>query len=192
MNMLIDPLPTSTEIDGAEYEIDIRHTTAIRFEQMILDGNQENLAERALQLFFPTGVPPNQEAALDAIVWFYRGNPKKGKGKSSSKKAIYSFEHDAGMIITAFMADYSIDLTKEILHWWVFLDLFAGLRVDNQICKVMGYRSTDIRKLKGEQKRFYQQMQKLYAIPAPKIEQEKMDAVTNALLNDGNVSEMLA
>lgn len=55
----------------------------------------------------------------------------------------------------------------------------------------MEYRAADITKMKGDQKKFYQQMKKLYSLPTPRDEVEKLDEINEALLNGGDVSEVL-
>ena len=91
------------------------------------------------------------------------------------------------------MADYRIDLNDvEFLHWWKFRALFTGLKPDNLICKIMDYRAADLSKLKGEERKFYQKMQKQYALPVPKAEQEKCNAIAETLLISGDLSGTLS
>ena len=70
--------------------------------------------------------------------------------------------------------------------------LFRGLNDENQIVKIMGYRAMDIpNTMTQEQKEHYRKMKKLYALPLPKTEQEKLNSIEEALLNGGNVSDLL-
>lgn len=69
--------------------------------------------------------------------------------------------------------------------------LFASLSDENLISKIMGYRSMDISKLKGEERRYYQKLKKQFAIPLPKSEQEKLDKMNEILMNGGNVSKAI-
>ena len=56
----------------------------------------------------------------------------------------------------------------------------------------MGYRDMEITsKMSNEQKQFYRRMKKQFAIPLPKTEREKLNAIEEALLNGGDISKML-
>ncbi len=41
----------------------------------------------------------------------------------------------------------------EYMHWWKFRALFHALTDDNEIVKIMGYRSIDIGKIKDRERR---------------------------------------
>lgn len=147
----------------------------------------------ALNLYYPV-IPKKTQAAFEKIRWFYSGGMEiqqnKHKGGATAKQ-IYDYEYDAPYIYAAFMSDYGIDLQKG-LHWWKFRALFQSLREENQICKIMGYRSMDISHLKGKEKSFYAKMQKKFAIPLPKSEQEKVNEINEILLGGGDLSKVLA
>ena len=70
--------------------------------------------------------------------------------------------------------------------------MFKGLKEDNLIVKIMGYRSMDLSKIKDkEQKAYYKKMQKLYEIPIAKDEDEKINEIDKILLGDGDISKVL-
>ena len=131
------------------------------------------------------------------MLWFYRCGKEitssKGNGKGKRVTQIYSFEHDDDYIYAAFMDQYNIDLQDiEYLHWWKFKAMFKSLKEDNEIVKIMGYRSMDLSKIKSkEEKAYYKKMRKLYEIPIPKDEREKLDEITEALLLGKNVNNLL-
>ena len=199
MNMLIDSLPHSICINGKEYAIRYDHKTAILYETMMLDEEVEG-AEKpllALRLFYPI-IPTDWVEALEGIQWFYRcgeddvkvKSKKKSKGKQDR---IYSFEHDATYIYSAFLEQYGIDLTEvQGLHWWKFRALVQGLNEDCALCKIMGYRGMEIPDSMGkEQKEFYRKMKEQYRIPLAKGEQEKLNAIEEALLHGGDLAGLL-
>ena len=101
--------------------------------------------------------------------------------------------HDDDYIYAAFMDQYNIDLQDiEYLHWWKFKAMFKSLKEDNEIVKIMGYRSMDLSKIKDkEEKAYYKKMQELYKLPISKDEKEKLDEITVALLNGGDLSKVL-
>ena len=183
MNILIDPLPTSVEIDNEQYEINSDFRTAIIFEMLMQDDevNEYDKIFTALELFYPV-IPTNLQEAIDKIMWFYAGevnnvNNSVGKGVTKSEQQ-YNYEYDADYIFAAFLDQYGIDLNEiEYIHWWKFKALFKNLKEDNLIVKIMQYRSIDLRKIKDkeEQKR-YKELKELYKIPISKTEVEKKNS----------------
>lgn len=194
MNLLLNLAPQSVEIGGHSYEFDADFRNCIKFESLMFDPeiDEDSRGAFALDLFYPQ-IPEDIPAAFQGIIQFYAtGQKDEKRSGSGSQKRIYSFEYDADYIFAAFMADYGIDLNEiDFLHWWKFRALFAGLKPDNLICKIMEYRSADTKSMKGEQKKFYEKMQRQYALPRPKAEQDKLNEISAALMNGGNVSEVL-
>lgn len=95
--------------------------------------------------------------------------------KNGDSKQIYSFEYDAELIYSAFMSQYGIDLQDiPYLHWWKFKAMFEGLNQDNKIVEVMSYRSINVLKIKDkEEKARIKKLQKAYALPDMRTEEEK-------------------
>ena len=198
MNILIDLLPTIVNINNVEYEINSDFRTSILFELLMQDDSigEEDKILMALQLYYPV-IPESINEAIEQILWFYRCGKEitssKGNGKGKRVTQIYSFEHDDDYIYAAFMDQYNIDLQDiEYLHWWKFKAMFKSLKEDNEIVKIMGYRSMDLSKIKDkEEKAYYKKMQELYKLPISKDEKEKLDEITVALLNGGDLSKVL-
>lgn len=198
INILIDELPNTVKIDNEEYKINSGFRESILFELMMQDTSisEEDKIITALELYYPV-IPENINLAIEKMLWFYRCGKditkSKGNGKGKSVTQIYSFEHDDDYIYAAFMDQYNIDLQDiEYLHWWKFKAMFKSLKEDNEIVKIMSYRSMDISKIKDkEQKAHYKKMQKLYEIPISKDEKEKLDDINNILLNGGDLSKVL-
>lgn len=200
MNLLIDLIPTSVDINNKKYEINSDFRTSILFELLMQDKSIKDNDKfyLALELYYPI-VPDDITLAIEKILWFYRGGKDivksrgQGKGQGRSSTQIYSFEYDDDYIYAAFMDQYNIDLQDvDELHWWKFKALFKSLKEDNEIVKIMRYRSTDLSTIKDkEQKAYYKKMQELYKIPLPQDEQEKLDEITNALLIGDDISKFL-
>ncbi|AVP66030.1 hypothetical protein C3B64_17995 [Clostridium botulinum] len=197
MNMLIDLVPTTIEIEDVEYKINSDFRTSILFELLMQDNelSEEDKIMQALQLYYPV-IPSNINEAVEQMLWFYRCGkdiiPSKGTGKGKSTQ-IYNFEYDDDYIYSAFLDQYRIDLQDiEYLHWWKFKAMFKALKEDNEIVKIMGYRSMDLSKIKDkEEKNYYRKMQELYKIPIAKDEKDKLEEINNILLNGGDVSKVL-
>ena len=70
--------------------------------------------------------------------------------------------------------------------------MFKSLKEDNEIVKIMGYRSMKLSKIKDkEQKAYYTKMQNLYKLPVAKNDQEKLEEIEQALLNGEDISKLL-
>lgn len=198
MNILIDLVPTSVNIDNKEYEVNSDFRTSILFELLMQDNSIEEKEKfiLALQLYYPV-IPENINAAIEQMLWFYKCGKdiKKSKGNSKGKSAtqIYSFEHDDDYIYAAFMDQYNIDLQDiKYLHWWKFKAMFNSLKEDIKIVKIMEYRSMDLSKIKDkEEKAYYKKMQEFYKLPMSKDEREKLDDINYILLNGGDLSKVL-
>jgi len=197
MNILIDLLPKEVNIEGEDYKINSDFRTSILFELLMQDNSitEEDKIIQALELYYPI-LPKDLNKAIEGILWFYRcgkdevENKNKGTGKSTN---VYSFDYDDDLIYSAFLDQYNVDLQDvDYLHWWKFKAMFRGLREDNEIVKIMGYRAMDVNKIKDkEQKAHYKKMQDLHKIPINKDEKGKLDEINNILLNCGDVSKVL-
>ena len=103
--------------------------------------------------------------------------------KQQRKKQIFSYEYDAKYIYSAFLDQYGLDLNEiDYLHWFKFKALFEGLKSDNKICEIMGYRAIDLSKIKDkEQKQHYKRLQREFALPDNRTTEEKEQDFANAL-----------
>lgn len=199
MNILIDLLPDHVTIKGVEYEINSDFRTSILFELLMQDKNisEEEKLISAIELYYKE-VPGDLNEAINKIIWFYTcgkdAQSYKGTGKGKNIQ-VYSFEHDAEYIYSAFLDQYRINLQQvDYLHWWEFKAMFKGLTEEKEIVKIMGYRSVDINKIKDkEQKAYYKKMKELYKIPSniSKDEKQKLDQIQEILLNGGDLSKIL-
>ena len=181
MNILIDLLPSSVKINGAEYDINSDFRTSVLFSLLMEDDslNEEEKVLQALNLYYPV-VPDNLEEAIEQIKWFYScgklDNPIGNKKARASSKKVFDFEVDANYIYSAFMSQYNIDL-QDIgqLHWWKFKALLEGLKEDNKLSKIIEYSSMDLSKIKDkEQRKFYKDMQKQYSLKKENEEDLKL------------------
>lgn len=198
MNILVDLVPTTVSINNKKYEINSDFRTSILFEMMMQDENlsDEDKVVATLELYY-TECPTNISEAMDKVLWFYRGGKdiliSNSNSKGKSIKNVYHFEYDDEYIYAAFLDQYNIDLQDiEYLHWWKFKAMFKALKEDNEIVKIMGYRSMDISKIKDkEQREHYKKLKKMYEIPKSKNEVEKVNEMENILLNGGDISKIL-
>lgn len=198
MNILIDELPSSVEIDGKDYIIRADFRTSILFGLLMQDSelDDEEKYDAALGLYYPV-YPHDEEQAIEAICWFYRCGREPHDvytNGTESAKHVYSMEYDSLYIYAAFMQQYHIDLTTADLHWWQFKGLFDTLSDQTEFVKIMGYRSVEISsKMTAEQQKFYRTMKRRYALPdeMSQSEQQKLDAIEQALMTGGDVQAIL-
>lgn len=168
MNLLLDPLPVQVSIGGTDWPINTDFRFGILFELMMQDPEvpEELRVPKALALFYPQ-IPTDLSSALEWAIWFYRCGKEEGtagSGRAEGAKQGYSFEEDGEYIYAAFREAYGVDLNTAQLHWWAFRAMFRGLPEGCQFCKIMGYRTMDLKGLPKGQKKHYERLQRLYAL----------------------------
>lgn len=178
MNILIDDI-SQTVKEKIKEDFDTNFRTTILFELLMQDNEISNEAKiiQALKLYYKK-IPKDIKTSIENILWFYSGGKEKKILQETQKentKQIYSYEFDAEYIYSAFIDQYNINLqTIEYLHWWEFKAMFQGLKEDNLIVKIMGYRSINLGEIKDkEEKKYYKKLKKLYALPDMRTEEQK-------------------
>lgn len=185
MNLLLDALPETVSIQGEEYEInsDFRYMILFELAMQDPDVSTEEAAYIGLNLFFGTDLP-NQllEPAAEALMWFYRQgkepevieDDEEDIEEMEPHEVIFSYDEDAPYIYAAFMSQYGINLQKEDLHWWEFSALFKGLHEDEQIIKIIGYRSAKVSSdMSKSEKKHLLKMKKLYKLKDNRTQEQK-------------------
>ena len=212
MNILLDPLPETVNIGGAEYPIETDFRTSILFELLIRDGEYEGseMILKGLDLYFHNSIPADLVEAANQMIWFYlcgkaentqtgsKGEPDGDPGAESddisgADGSDYSFEHDADYIYAAFFSAYGIDLAEiPYMHWWKFRALMRSLPQDCEFSRILGYRGIKITsKMSESDREFYRRMKRIYALPLPEKEQERHNKLVEILKNGGDPSALL-
>lgn len=189
MNLLLDDI---NELVKNKIKIDFNtdFRTSITFELLMQNPKYSIRAKtyQALKLFYPKlEQVTNLEEALDNIIWFYSCDNENKNSKNyenKKQKQIYSYEFDNELIYSAFKNQYNIDLEEiEYLHWWKFRAMFNGLKSDNRIVEIMGYRAIDLSKIKDkEERKRYKKLQKIYALPDMRTQEQKESEFACAFL----------
>lgn len=189
INLLLDNINEVVK-DRIKIDFDTNFKIGIAFELMMQNHKYSMQAKtyQALKLFYPEmNKIKDTKKAIDDIVWFYscgRSEEKTSqKNKKSKNKQIYSYEFDNDLIYSAFKNQYNVDLEEiEYLHWWKFRAMFNGLKSDNRIVEIMGYRAMDLSKIKDkEMKKHYKQLQEEHKLPDMRSEEEKEEDFAEAL-----------
>ncbi|MEG2621409.1 MAG: bacteriophage Gp15 family protein [Clostridia bacterium] len=183
LNILIDPLPLTVCVGGRDVPISSGFRTGILFEMLMLDKSirQDQKAALAIGMYFGDEVPEPINEAVEQMMNFYACGKDEdvlrsvGKGTESKTKRCYDYDIDAPYIYAAFLSQYRIDLQDvDDLHWWKFMAMFLGLNDDNEICKIMEYRSVDLAKIKNKAERErYAKLKHKYALPDTRTSEQK-------------------
>ena len=208
MNLLTKKPPHKLEIGDYYVGINTDFRLMIEFELLLTEETEsENFEYKFINLldrFMPNlGYcdAANQDEIVAAITRYY----SCGKDYSLDMdladdeaddkplaQRIYSFNFDDEYIYAAFMEAYGIDLTEADMHWWKFRALFNALPQSCMFSRILSYRGMEITSdMSSSQKDFYRKMQRKFALPLPKSEQAKMDAITAALMGSGDLSGVL-
>lgn len=157
--------PETICVNGQEYSIDTDFRVWMEFQSILTrDGKEREKAERLAGFMARLGLPPAKEA-LDAMLEFYTAESKeKAVASKRTRPVSFDFQQDSEYIYAAFMGAYHIDLTTVSLHWWTFKALFKALPEDCELCKIMRYRTVDLKDVPKEQRKFYQEQKARYSL----------------------------
>ena len=174
-NIILDKLPQYTPA-GFKIRTDFRES--IKFELLMQDNKIEDTEKIAIALnLYYYEIPENIEKAIEEMLWFYRCGKEIKASQSGNIKnnQIYSYEFDDAYIYSAYKDQYKIDLnTIRYLHWWKFKAMFEGLKEDNKIVEIMGYRAIDLGKIKDKDEKVrYKKLKKIYALPDMRTPEQK-------------------
>lgn len=190
MSLLLNKLDNKVILDGKEVYIDLDFRNFIRLELMSQDPSIDDFTRITVTLnnFYGTSSIIEYKKAIRIILDYYTSDgsdlyeveeedkqKREARSSSSPNKPILDFNYDAGLIYAAFKEQYNIDLIDiDFLHWWKFKALLLGLNENTKLSKVMYYRGVEIdSKMDKEQKKFLQEMKRLYALPDRRTDKEK-------------------
>ena len=181
---IYDPYPDMVEMDGKTYLLDLAFDNVLRaidvwdMDDMTRSDRTEVMC--ALLLAHPdTDMPKDageRARLLDAV---FRLFPK---GDSTQEKVI-DFHQDAAMIRTAFFR-IGIDLLKDRIHFFQFLELLADLPKDTALMRTIDIRTRPIPKATKENREQIAELQRLKAKVAIKVsEEDRMKRFAESLKN---------
>lgn len=191
MNMLTEAPPDRLKVGGAIFLINSDFRMMIRVEGILAKSiPKEEKAKQLLPVlieFYKNDerITDLLDDAVEQLLWFYKAVDRSTTDTTESpedddtqtkknKQPSYSYEHDGGLIYSAFLDQYNMDLiTIPHLHWWIFVALLDALRSDCEFKKVIGYRTITITNdMSDEQKKTYRELKRIYKLPDHRTPEE--------------------
>jgi hypothetical protein len=167
VNILIEELPDSVEIDDVEYSLNVDFRSCLR--TILAFEDYELTTQEKYQIMISNlyqEVPTNLTKAVALGIKFLNGGEESKDEDGGNSPRLYSFSQDAGYIFSAFQQTHGIDLESTPVHWWKFLALFMDLGSETTFCSLIGLR----KRIKNgtatkEEKRAYREMKEIVDIP---------------------------
>lgn len=163
-------LPSAIEVDGRSYSIKTDFHWWLQFHYLIKSESIKSFTD--IDFLYSGRKPNDRIKGYEELLKFL--NPEKKIPRAintePSNVIVYDYELDAGLIYSAFMEQYGIDLFESNMHWWKFLELFNGLHNTrfNEI--------TSIRCFKKDDKQSYEdsmlELQRMWSIETEESEEK--------------------
>ena len=138
MIKLYEGLPQGVIVDGRFYRLNLGFKNVLKMLEILDDENLTMTARDYLALKCVLNRPRNVNKVLPAVkALLFEKRPQTGE-------KLTSFEQDAGLIRTAFLQEYKIDLFRENIHWLQFIELLQNLPGGNRYEEILGIRARPI------------------------------------------------
>ncbi|MGN0533288.1 MAG: Gp15 family bacteriophage protein [Eubacterium sp.] len=171
--------PEYAIIDGKEYVINTDFNVALKCFEVIEDEEISD-TERALAVIFLLFgfIPENNLDEFLEKATLYLQCGEKSNDSSRSERDM-DLTADRCYINASFMSDYKIDLSKEKMHYWMFIDLLKGLTENSILSRVREIRNYDLSDIKDAKTRNkILKSQEAVALPK-KLTKEEQEAIDN-------------
>lgn len=158
-NAMLDRLPEDYNgwLIRTDYRIGVQIQLCIS-DPEIPDSDKTAIA---LNLLYGRGMPDFQ-TAIEGLQWFLScGNPTKDP--DSGEPPVFSFEQDAGRIVSAFKKVFGLDISRERLHWFEFVPMLGDL-AKTSFTDVIGIRTTDLSEISKKKQAEFRRMQQRFAL----------------------------
>lgn len=164
MSKIFEKPPESVKVLGEEYKINTDFRIWLEISEFL--SKEIPIKDKLCFLLinaYRDKLPPDMEAAVDALISFM--NMGKSERKSKKHEKVIDFKKDQNLIYAAFYQQYGISLYRQSLHWWEFMALLSALDDNTAFIKVVGYRSVDLSKIRDDKQRsYYRKMKHRYRI----------------------------
>lgn len=169
---IYDEYPDRVEIDGNEILLDLAYDNVLRAID-VYDMTELTKSDRievmcALLLAHPTSdMPDTLDARVKLLNAVFALFPKS----EETHERVIDFHQDASMIRSAFFR-IGIDLTKEKINFFQFLELLSDLPKDTALMRTIEIRTKPIPKATKDNREQIAELQRLKAKVAIKMSEE--------------------
>lgn len=165
-NAMLDKLPEDYNgwLIRTDYRIGVQIQLCISDPE--LSDSEKTIT--ALHLLYGNGIP-DFKTAISGLGWFMSCGEEPVVDSDSGKREqaapeIYSFEYDAGRIVSAFRKVFGMDISRERLHWFSFVAMFGDLD-GTAFTSVMDIRRTQPSDIDKRKRSEFIRMKKRFALP---------------------------
>ena len=131
-----DRLPDSITVNGKRYKCDFDFRNVLKMLDLMQREDIYPDARDYLCCKCVCNAPKNARAVFDALCDLLF--PKTAE---TGEKRLTSYEQDAGLIRAAFRQAYNIDLFRDKLTWFEFIELLLYLPDGNRYVETIGIRA---------------------------------------------------
>ncbi|MDE7054875.1 MAG: bacteriophage Gp15 family protein [Oscillospiraceae bacterium] len=171
-NAMLDRLPE--DYNGWLIRTDYRIGVQIQLCISDPDLSDTEKTWTALNLLYGNGIP-DMETALAGLSWFLScGSGPSPQDDGGNDPPMYSFEMDAGRIVSGFRKVFGIDISRERLHWFEFISMIGDLQ-DTAFTSVVGIRGTDPSDVDKKRRAEFVRMKDRFALSRQFTEEERAD-----------------
>ena len=139
MILLFESLPDSITVNGKKFKCDFDFRNVLKMldvmqREDILPDTRDYLC---IKCVISHRIPPK----IVRSVYNELCNVLFEKRPETGEKRITSYEQDAGLIRSAFRQVYNIDLFRDKVHWFEFIELLQCLPEGNRYEEIIGIRA---------------------------------------------------
>ncbi len=168
-NAMLDRLPDNYEgwLIRTDYRIGVQIQLCLSDPEL----SESEKTGTALCLLYGNGMP-DLKTAIDGLSWFMScGDPAPSDG-ADDEPPVYSFEHDAGRIVSAFRKVFGLDLSRERLHWFEFVSMLGDLS-GTAFTSVIDIRTADPSEVDKKKRVEFLRMKKRFALSSQYTAEEQ-------------------
>lgn len=161
-NAMLDRLPE--DYCGWLIRTDYRIGVQIQLCASDPDMSDSEKTALAVHLLYGNGIP-DVKTALDGISWFMSCGSPTDKEQDESGPPVYSFEYDAGRLVSGFKKVFGIDLSRAKLHWFEFVPMLGDLN-GTAFSNVIEIRQTSANEVDSKRRSEFIRMKQRFALPS--------------------------
>ena len=176
MNILLDTLPKTINLDGKKVPIKTDFRDWVRFTKILQDYNLDQMTgvefvemmEKIIStLFFESQKIQISFELFQEIVNFYVGfSERKNNKKKNDGPRTYDFVIDADAIYSSFYKEYGIRLIEHEMHWYEFRSLFSNLSENSPVGYLNRIRTMKESEVPAEKRVEFIELKEDLALPA--------------------------